>query len=157
MSLFFNVLSRFVIVFLPRSKYLNFMTIVTIRSDFGTPQKWNLSLLPLFPLLFAMKCWDWVPQFSFYECWILSQLFHSSFMLKKLFSSSSLSAIRLALSAYLRLLILLLATLNPACASSSQAFCMMYFAYQLNKWGNKIQPLRTPFSVWTNLLFYVWF
>ena len=34
MSLLFNMLSRFVIAFLPRSKCLNFMTAVTICSDF---------------------------------------------------------------------------------------------------------------------------
>ena len=35
MSLLFNMLSRFVIAFLARSKYLNFMGAVTICSDFG--------------------------------------------------------------------------------------------------------------------------
>ena len=58
----------------------------------------------------------------------------SSFtFIKSLFSSSSLSAIRVVSSAYLRLLIFLLAILIPACASSSLAFHMMYSAYKLNK------------------------
>ena len=35
MSLFFNMLSRFVIAFLPKSKCLNFMAAVTIYSEFG--------------------------------------------------------------------------------------------------------------------------
>ena len=35
MSLLFNMLSRLVIAFLPRSKCLNFMAAVTICSDFG--------------------------------------------------------------------------------------------------------------------------
>ena len=35
MSLLVNVLSRFVIAFLPSSKRLNFMAAVTICSDFG--------------------------------------------------------------------------------------------------------------------------
>ena len=35
MSLLFNMLSRFVITFLPRSKCLNFMAAVTICSNFG--------------------------------------------------------------------------------------------------------------------------
>ena len=53
----------------------------------------------------------------------------SSFsFIKRLFSSFSLSAIRVVSSAYLRLLIFLLATLIPACASSSPAFLMMYSA-----------------------------
>ena len=51
----------------------------------------------------------------------------SSFtFIKKLFSSSSLSAIRVVSSVYLRLLIFLPAILIPACASSSLAFHMMY-------------------------------
>src|SRR5574337_643574 len=53
--------------------------------------------------------------------------------IKKLFSSSSLFLIRVVSSAYLRLLIFLLAILIPACASSSPAFLMMYSAYKLNK------------------------
>ena len=52
--------------------------------------------------------------------------------IKRLFSSSPLSAIRVVLSAYLRLLTFLLTILILACASSSLAFCMMYSAYKLN-------------------------
>ena len=53
-----------------------------------------------------------------------------------------LSAIRVVVSVYLRLLMLifLLSILIPACASSSPAFCMMYSAYMLNKQGDNIQP-----------------
>ena len=54
MSLLFNMLSRLVIAFLPRSKCLNFIAAVTICSDFET-QKNSLSLFQLFPHLFAMK------------------------------------------------------------------------------------------------------
>ena len=53
----------------------------------------------------------------------------SSFtFIKRLFSSSALSAIRVVSSAYLRLLIFLLAILIPTCAPSSPAFRMMYSA-----------------------------
>ena len=48
--------------------------------------------------------------------------------INRLFSSLSLSAIRLVSSAYLRLLIFFLAILILACASSSLAFHMMYSA-----------------------------
>ena len=72
----------------------------------------------------------------------------SSTFIKRLFSSSSLSAIRMVSSAYLRLLIFLPAILIPACASSSPVFLMMYSAYQLNKQGDNIQPWRTPFPTW---------
>src|SRR5574337_613172 len=55
----------------------------------------------------------------------------SSFtFIKRLFSSSSFSAIRVVSSAYLRLLIFLPAILIPACASSSPAFLMTYSAYK---------------------------
>ena len=55
--------------------------------------------------------------------------------IKRLFSSSSLSAIRVVSSAYLRLLIFLQAILIPACASSSPAFLMMYSAYKFMNQG----------------------
>ena len=61
MSLLFNTLSRLVIAFLPRSKSLNFMTAVTICSDFGAQENKSLSLFSLFPHLFAMKLWDQMP------------------------------------------------------------------------------------------------
>ena len=56
--------------------------------------------------------------------------------IKRLFSSSSLFAIRVVSSAYLRLLIFLPAILIPACASSSPEFLMMYSACKLNKQGD---------------------
>ena len=65
----------------------------------------------------------------------------SSFIfIKKLFSSSSLFAVRVVSSAYLRLLIFLPAILTPACVSSSLAFHVMYSEYKLNKRGNNINP-----------------
>ena len=84
-----------------------------------------------------------------YECWLLSQLFHSPFtFIKRLFSSSSLSAIRVVSSTYLRLLIFLPTILISACAYSSPAFLMMYSAYKLNKQGENLQPWCTPFPIW---------
>ena len=73
----------------------------------------------------------------------------SSFtFIKRLFSSSSLSAIRVVSSAYMKLFIFLPAILIPACASSSLAFHMMYSAYKLNKHGDNIEPWCTPFPIW---------
>ena len=60
-------------------------------------------------------------------------------------------------SAYLRLLIFLLAILIPACASSSLAFPMMYSTYKLNKQGDNIQPWHAPFPrrvIWVVPLLY---
>ena len=59
-----------------------------------------------------------------------------------------LSAISVVSSAYLRLLIFLLAILIPDRASSSLAFHMMYSACKLNKQGDNIWPSRTPFPIW---------
>ena len=47
----FQILSRFVIAFLPRSNHL----LISCLQWFWSPRKENLSLLPPFPLLFAMK------------------------------------------------------------------------------------------------------
>ena len=103
---------------------------------------------------------DWVTSLSFsmgsdamiLVFWMLS--FKPSFSLssftfiKRLFSSSLLSAIRVVSSVHLRLLIFLLEILIPACASPSPAFLLMYSAYKLNKQGDNIQPWCTPFPIW---------
>ena len=61
-------------------------------------------------------------------------LSRSSFtFIKRLFSSSLLSAIRVMSPAYLRLVIFLLAILISACHSSRLTFHLMYSAYKLNK------------------------
>ena len=90
-----------------------------------------------------MRWWDQM-MLSFKPTFSLS----SFTFIKRLYSSSSLSAIGVVSSAYLRLLIFLPAVLIPACASSSPAFLMMYSAYKLNKQGDNTQPWRTPFPIW---------
>ena len=72
--------------------------------------------------------------------------------IKRLFSSS-LSAIGVVSSAYLRLLIFLPAVLIPACTSSSPPFLMMYSAYKLNKQGDNIQPWHTLLPIWNKSVF----
>ena len=54
-SLLFNVLSRFVIAFLPRSKHLLTSWLQSPSVVILEPPQTNLSLFPLFPHLFAMK------------------------------------------------------------------------------------------------------
>ena len=80
------------------------------------------------------------------ECWVLSQLFHSliSFSLRKCFFTFCHKD---GVICVLRLLILLLAILISACASSSLAFCMMYSANKLNKHSDNIQPCYIPFPI----------
>ena len=77
MSLLFNMLSRLVIAFLPRSKHLLISLLQSHLHWFWSPRKENVSLFPLFPHLFAKKWWDWMPWSLFFECWVLSQLFLS--------------------------------------------------------------------------------
>ena len=73
----------------------------------------------------------------------------SSFTFKKrLFNSSSHSAVWVLSSAYLRLLTFILEILIPAWASSNPVLLMVYSAYKLNKQGENIQPWSTPFPIW---------
>ena len=63
MPLLFNMLSRLVIAFLPRSKHLNFMAAVTICSDFGTQKRNKAShCFHCFPIYFpwsdGTRCHD---------------------------------------------------------------------------------------------------
>ena len=113
MSLIFNMLSRFVIAFLPRRKLL-FCVCSHHPQWIWSPRKWNMLLLPLFPHLFAMKSWEQMPWSYFFECWVLNQLFHSLTFIKRLFSSSLLSTLRVISSAYLRFLIVLPEIFIPA-------------------------------------------
>ena len=137
MSLLFNMLSRLVIAFLPRSKHL---LISWLQSPSAvilepTPQKKKFltvspsichEVIGLDPMILVFQMLSFKPTFS------LSPFTFN----KRLFSSSSLSAIRVMSSMYLRLLMYLPAILIPACASSSPAFHMMYSAYKLNKQGD---------------------
>ena len=61
MSLLFNMLSRLVITFLPRSKCLLISWLQSPSAVILEPPKWSLTLFPLFPHLFPMKWWDRMP------------------------------------------------------------------------------------------------
>ena len=129
-SLLYNMLSRLVITFLPRSKRLLISWLQSPPAVILEPRKikslavstvspsichevmgldamilvfWMLSFKPTFSL----------PSFTF---------------IKRLFSPSLLSTIRVVSYEYLRLLVFLPAILIPACASSSSAFLIMYSA-----------------------------
>ena len=139
MSLLFNMLSRLVIAFLPRSKHLfiswlqpsavilepkkiKFLTVFFVSSSICHEVMWLDAMILVFWML------SFKPVFSLSSCNFI----------KRVFSSSLLSAITVVSSAYLRLIIFLPAILIPVCASSSPAFLMMYSAYKLNKLGDNI-------------------
>ena len=148
MSLLFNMLSRLIVAFFPRSKHLLISWLqlpyavilesekIVCHSSIVSPTICHEVMAPDAMILFWML--------SFKPAYSLS----SFIFIKRLFSSSSLSAKRVVLSAYLRLLIFLLVILIPAYASSSPAFHMMYSAYKLNKQGDNMQPWHTPFPIW---------
>ena len=139
-----------VIAFLPRSKHLLIWWRQSSSAVILEPKKIkSLTVSIVFPSICHEVI---VPEAMILVFWMLSfkpafQLSSFTFI-KRLFSASSLSAIRVVPSAYLRLLIFFLALLIPACASSSPAFHMMYSACKLNKQGDNIQPWCTPFPIW---------
>ena len=65
MSLLLNMLSRFVLAFLPRSKCLLISWLWSPCAVILEPKKIKSVLFPLFPHLFAMKWWDWMPWSQF--------------------------------------------------------------------------------------------
>ena len=158
MSLLFNMLSRFVIAFLPRSKpSFNFIAAATTCSDFGAQENEVCHCFLCFPIYLPWSDGTGCHDLHFWTLSFKPAFSLSSFTNKRLFSSSLLSAIRMVSSAYLRLLIFLPIILIPVCASSSLAFPMMSSAFKLNKQGDNVQPWRTPFPVGTSLLFHVQF
>ena len=140
-SLLFNMLLRFVIAFLPRSKHLLISWPQSQSSVILEPEKRKSITVSNFPpsicheamrmdvMILGFLMLSFKPAFS---C--------SSFTLvKRFFCSSSLYVIRVVLSAYLRLLTFLLTVLIPACDSSSPTFYMIHSAYKLSKQNDNIQ------------------
>ena len=138
MPLLCNTLTRFVITFLPRSSHLLISRLQSPSTVILEPERKSVThRFHLFPfhlpcsngagrhdlsLIFSLK--PALPLFSF-------------ILIKRLFSSPSLSAIRVLSSVYLRLLMFLLPVLIPACNSSSLAVLVMCSAYRLNKQGDR--------------------
>ena len=149
MSLFFSMLSKLVITFLPRSKcllisWLQSQSAVILESKkiksvtvsiVSTSICYGVMGPDVMILVFWMSSFQ--PAFSL-----------SSFTFIKRFLNSSLfSAVGVMSSAFLKLLIFLLAILIPACASSSPAFLMMYSVHMLNKQHDNKQPWYTSFPI----------
>ena len=149
MSLLLNMLSRVVIALLPRSKRL---LISWLQSPFTVILESKKIMSVTVSIVSLSICYEVMGlNAMIFVFWMLS--FKPAFSLssftfnKRLFSSSSLSVIRVVSSAYLRLLVFLPAVLIPAWGSSSPAFRMMCSTHKLNKQGDSIQPWRTPFLI----------
>ena len=149
MSLLFNMLPRLVITFLPRIKRLLISWLQSPSAVILEPHKIKSVTVSI---VYPPICQKVVgPDAMILVFWMLSfrpNFSLSSFTFINVLFSSSLSAIRVASSAYLRLLIFLPVILIPACASSSPVFLMMYSVYKLNKQGDNIQPWHTHFPIW---------
>ena len=122
------MMSRLVITFLPRSKCLLISWLQSSSAVIWEPPKIKPATVSTVSPSISYEMMG--PDAMILVFQMLSfklTLSHSSFtFIKKLFNFSSLSAISIVASAYLRLLIFLLAILIVACASSSLAFHMMY-------------------------------
>ena len=129
-SLLFNMLSRLVITFLPRSKclliswvqspsavILELRKIKSVTVCIVSPSICH-EVMGLNAMIFAF----WMLSFK------LTFSLSSFTFIKRLFSSSSLSAIRVVSSGCLRFWYFFPVILIPARASSSPAFCIMYSA-----------------------------
>ena len=150
-----NMLSRFDIAFLPK---LNHLLISWLWSPFAVilqPKKTKTVTISTFSLSIFHEVMG--PDVMTLVLWMLSfkpDFSLSSFtFIKRLISSSLLFSIRVVSSAYLKLLIFLLAILISACDSSSLAFHMIYSIYKLNKKGDIIQPCCTLFPIVKNSVF----
>ena len=154
-SLLFNMLSRFDIAFLPRSKYLLISWMQSLPAVILKPQ--NIKSLTV-SIVSTSICHEVMGlDVMILVFWMLSfkPAFSLSFstFIKRFFNSSSLYTIKEVSSAYLRLLMFFPANLIPAHVSSSPAFCMMYSAYMLKKQSDNIQPWHTSLPIWNQSVF----
>ena len=109
------------------------MAVVTVCSDFGAQENKICHFFHFFPFYLPWSNGTWCHDLSFLNAEFQVSCFTllSFTLIKRLFSSSSLSAFKVGSSAYLRLLIFLQATLIPACGLSSGTFQMMFSAYKI--------------------------
>ena len=161
MSLFSNTLSRFVVAFLPRSSCLLISWLQSQSTVILEPKKRksvtastfspSSCLAELGPdvIILGFVCLFVCLFFNIYSlnCFLLLSSFT---LIKRVFSSSLLSVIRVVSSTYLRLLMFLLLILIPAYNSSSPAFLIMCSVYRLSKQGANKQPCCAPFSILNN-------
>ena len=126
MSLLFNILSRFVIAF-PSQEVSFVLWLQTLSTVILEPKKIKSVIVSIVSPSICHEVMG--PDAIVLIFWILSFKpafsFSPSSFIKRLFSSSLLSFIRVVSSACLQLLFLL-AILIPVCDSYSLAFCMMY-------------------------------
>ena len=77
MSLLFNMLSRLVIAFLPKSKCLLILWFQSPTAVILESKKIKSLTVSIVSPSISVEWWDWIPWSLFFETWVLSQLFHS--------------------------------------------------------------------------------
>ena len=164
-SPFFNTLSRFLTVVLPGSKHLLISWLRSLSAVVLEPPKIKsvtastfsssicYEVMGLDALVLVFWMLSFKPGFSL-----------SSFtLIKRLFNSSSLSAIRVVSSAYLRLLIFLTTILTPVCEFYTWKSVWLYAKY----WAHAFLPwiwnsiiivfyLKFPHNISSLINFYCW-
>ena len=130
----FNMLSRLVLTFLPRSERLLISWLQSLSTMILEPPKIKSVTISTVSPFISHEVMEPDAMMLVFSMLNFKPTFSLSYFafIKRLFSSSSLSATRVVSSAYLRLLTFLPAILILACASSSPVFLLMYSAYKLN-------------------------
>ena len=129
------------------------MATVTICSDFGAQENKSLSLSIVSPsichemmeldvMIFIFWMLSFKPAFSLF----------SSTSIERLFSSYSLSAIRVVSSVYEITDISHNNHDSGLCFIQPGISCTMYSAYKLNRLDDNIQPWCTPFPIWNQFI-----
>ena len=137
MSLLFNMWSRFVIAFLPRSKYFLISWLQLLSAVILEPQNIKCHCFYFFPSF----CHE-VMRPDAINLTFLMLSFKPAFSLSFTFIKRLLVLLHFLPQGWchLHIIVFLLTILIPACDSSSSVFHTMHSAYKLNKQGDNIQP-----------------
>ena len=132
MSLLFNMLSRLVIAFLPRSKCLLISWLQSPSAVILEPKKIKSATVSIISPSICHEVMGPDAMILIFECWVLSQVFHSLLSLSSRDSLVPLHFLPKCGVICIAEVDISLCNLDSSCVSSSLAFHMMYSAYKLN-------------------------
>ena len=141
MSLLFNMLSRLIITFLPRSKCLLISWLQSLSAVILEPKKTVSHCFHCFSIYLPWSDGTRCHDLSFlnveFSTSFFTLLFHFHQEALQFLSTFCHKGSTICISKFIDISP---GNLIPACASSILAFSMMYSAYKLNKQGDNIQP-----------------
>ena len=76
-SVLYNMLSRFVVAFISRSKHVLISWLQSPSADFGAQENKVCHCFHFSPIYLPWSDGTWCHDLSFFECWDFSQVFHS--------------------------------------------------------------------------------